>query len=54
MAANFDQLILEDKFNNLTGSQESVQSLSKYILANAVHIKSVISTLIRELKQGKN
>lgn len=54
MAAKFDQLTLEDKFNNLTGSQESVQSLSRYILTNAIHVKSVVSTLMRELKQGKN
>ncbi|RDD36562.1 Regulation of nuclear pre-mRNA domain-containing protein 2 [Trichoplax sp. H2] len=53
MAANFDQSTFQDKLNHLTGSQESVQSLSSYILSNVIHVKSVLTTLMRDLKQAK-
>ena len=51
--SGFTSDVLEKKLNDLNNSQQSIQTLSLWLIHHRKHCKLIVQTWLKELKKGK-
>lgn len=51
---SFSESALEQKLGELNNSQQSIQTLSLWVIHHRKHCKTIVNVWYRELQKGKN
>ena len=52
--SSFSENNLTKKYNELNGTQQSIQTLSLWLIHHRKHARTIVQVWLRELKKGKN
>lgn len=52
--SGFTSEVLRNKLNDLNNSQQSIQTLSLWLVHYRKHSKTIVQTWLEELKKGKS